>query len=354
MAADHYLTAELEVGGARRTFLIDTGAAFSLIDDDVAASLGLVSVGKQPMIDFSGVRRDVDAVRIPSLRLGSLEALEVGAAVIDMSGFDAIECEPIAGLIGMNVLRGAIELDVSGGWLRLASSMSLLAPRAGGVTIKAYPPSYLLHLPPPTRTLAPTPVTVDTGSPGAITVTKAMARRLATGPRLRRDVLSQSLNSARPRRERHDLFLWPDATLAGLELEGVRVEVAGSATIGLAVLRSFVVRVDREAQTLTFWPDPSRPPPRGLEGLGVWIAAEGEAGRVRSVTRGSPASAAGLRLGEPVVSLDGARLAEMTAQARCTALRDLHKKEQVRVGVRRAGAVVEVALTRRTMLAPPR
>ena len=349
VTADRYLVADVGIGDLTRPFLVDTGASMSLLDDDVAAALGLASIGETRIVDFEGARRDVKVVRLASLSLGGLQLADVGMAVTDLDWHADAECKPIAGVLGNNVLSGAIELDVGAGALRLASSADRFAPRPGGVTAMAYPPTYNVNLPPFVATLVPHPVVIDTGSPMAITVARAVERKLRPGPALTVQSTVGGVNSSRM--ATRSLFAWSAAPIAGLDLEGVAtIGGAGSTTIGLGVLRGYVVRVDREARTLTFWP--GRGPTRGMASMGFGVERAEAGARVSWLVDGSPASTAGLRFGDVIVAVDGAPLAAMEVGARCVAIRDLHRRERARLGVRRGEVVVEIEVERRELLPP--
>lgn len=58
--------------------------------------------------------------------------------------------------------------------------------------------------------------------------------------------------------KREHVFLWPKLAIGGLDLEGVlTVGDAGATTLGLGVLRHFVVRIARSPLLMTLWPGPT-------------------------------------------------------------------------------------------------
>ncbi len=349
VTADRYLIAEVKLGAEPRSALIDTGASMSVIDDDLAAALGLATVGTAPVIDFEGKRASAPVVRVPSLTLGGVPLRDVGMVVLDLDTLGDAECKNIGAVIGNNVMRGAIEVDVGGGVVRLAASPERLGARPGGLTSSSYPPSYNVLLPPVVTTFLPQPVWVDTGSPMTITATRSVVRRLDVGASLALTTVAGGVHGRTARPVKRRLFAWSGPPIGGLDLTGVStVGGAGSTTIGLGVLRSFVMRVDREARTITLWPNDT-PLRKGIDSFGLAIDPTDEP-RVYWLIEGSPASEAGVRWGDRVVSIDGEALAAMAKPARCLAIRDLNKREAVRLGIARGSGVQEVALKRRQLL----
>ena len=350
VSSDRFLVAEVEVAGRPLNFIVDTGAPTSVLDDEVAAALGLTAIGTTPIADFQGRRLRLPVVRVPVMRLGGVEVRDVGMVVSDLSASSRVECKPIAGILGNNVMRGAVELDIGAGRVRLGSSMAELGARAGGSSGMAYPPTYNINLPPAVATFIPSPVALDTGSPMAITVTRAVDRKLGVGAALAVETTVGGVHGDSPDSVQMRIYPWPRTPVGGLDLAGVwTLGGAGSTTIGLAVLRSFVVRMDREARTVTFWPG-EQPLRRGLESFGLGLGVRGDGAVVTWLVAGSPASEVGLRFGERVVALDGVKLQGQEPQARCLAVRDLARREQVRVSVVRDGRVVELALVRRALV----
>ncbi|MBK6843223.1 MAG: clan AA aspartic protease [Gemmatimonadetes bacterium] len=132
MTADRYLIAEVKLGAEPRSALIDTGASMSVIDDDLAAALRAGDRRHRAGDRLRGKRASAPVVRVPSLTLGGVPLRDVGMVVLDLDTLGDAECKNIGAVIGNNVMRGAIEVDVGGGVVRLAASPERLGARPGG------------------------------------------------------------------------------------------------------------------------------------------------------------------------------------------------------------------------------
>lgn len=88
---------------------------------------------------------------------------------------------------------------------------------------------------------------------------------------------------------------------------------------------------------------------RALEGrytgIGVWLARVGGQLRVTSVLPASPAGAAGVRVGDEIISLDGTPLAERSVPQVVTAMRG-DVGTELRFGLRRSGVDQQVLIRR--------
>lgn len=341
----HWLMTEATIAGRTLHLVVDTGAANSLLSPELARALGLPQVGAVPVVDFEGRRKQLPVVT-GTLTLGDAEFREVGFVVSDTADLTAAACRPVDGLLGQNLLfQTAYEIDVMGQQLRLASSAERLPPREGGQQLRLAPPSYLAHLQAPARGLIPRFMTIDTGSPYALT---AEARVMAALPIADSVAVTTRMSGlhGQGRLREETLFAWPDVPVDGLDLRGVDTRGGrGSTTIGLRVLNSFVIRVDPRRSTLQLWPT-GAPLPRGHATLGVSVDVAGKSLSVTRVVPRSSAARAGVVLGDVVLAVDGVALADLPDQDRCVIGRDLHTRARVRLTLGRAGQTREVELER--------
>ncbi len=341
----HWIVAEASIAGRTVRLVVDTGAANSLLSPALARSLALPQVGTVPVVDFENRRKQLPVVTA-GLTLGGALFRDVGFVVADTTELSAAACQPIDGLLGQNVLyQTTYEIDIHGLRLRLASGPEQLPPREGGQQLRLAPPSYLAHLRAPARGLMPRFMTIDTGSPYALTAEDAVMRVLPIADSVRAPTMMSGLHGkARVREE--TLFAWPDVPVGGLDLRGVDAKGGrGSTTLGLQVLDSYVVRVDPRRFTLQLWPT-GAPLPRGHAVLGLGFDVADKSWSVTRVVPRSPAERAGLAIGDVVLAIDGVALADMSAQDRCLLGRDFAARPQVRLTVVHAGQSREVELVR--------
>ena len=348
----HWLMAEATIAGRTVHLVVDTGAANSLLSPELARELGLPQVGTVPVVDFEGRRKPLPVVT-GALTLGDAEFREVGFVVRDTAELAAAACRPIDGLLGQNVLfQTAYEIDAMGQQLRLASGPEQLPPREGGQQLRLAPPSYLAHLQAPGRGLIPRFMTIDTGSPYALTAESRVMAALSITDSVRVTTRMSGLHGKGRLRE-ETLFAWPDVPVGGLDLRGVDTRGGrGTTTIGLQVLNSFVIRVDPRRSTLQLWPT-GAPLPRGHSMLGVGFDVVGKSWSVTRVVPRSPAERAGIVTGDVVLAVDGVALAGLSDQDRCVLGRDFSARPQVRLTLGPAGQPREVALERAAIFPGP-
>ncbi len=341
----HWIVAEATIAGRTVTLVVDTGAANSLLSPQLARELALPQVGTVPVVDFERKRKQLPVVTA-ALTLGTAQFNQVGFVVADITDLAAAACRPIDGLLGQNVLyQTTYEIDIHALRLRLASSAEQLPARDGGQQLRLAPPSYLAHLPAPARGLMPRYMTIDTGSPYAITAEDAVMAVLPITDSVHAPIPMSGLHGGAKVRD-ETLFAWPDTPVGGLDLRGVDARGGrGATTLGLQVLDSFIVRVDPRHFTLQVWPTDA-PLPRGHAMLGVGFDTTDTSWSVNRVVPRSPAAQAGIAVGDVVVALDGARLKDMSTSDHCAARRDFATRPRVRLTLEHAGQIREVDLER--------
>ncbi len=100
-------------------FVVDTGATLCVISRRVAELVGISADAETPMISLGTAGGIIQAplVQVQSIKVGELEAREVGAVVLDIPEFPP----QIAGLLGLSFLgRFKVSIDVENGRMILA------------------------------------------------------------------------------------------------------------------------------------------------------------------------------------------------------------------------------------------
>ncbi|MFD1658163.1 aspartyl protease family protein [Streptomyces caeni] len=103
-------------------FVLDTGASSSVVDDDVASSLGLPRTGEKQTISGVVGSEKVPFARLADWRVGDVELGASTPAVVDLDRNG--KRTGAKGLLGSDVLSrfGHITVDYAGGKLRLPAS----------------------------------------------------------------------------------------------------------------------------------------------------------------------------------------------------------------------------------------
>lgn len=352
VVAAPWLVVEASVNGSPARLVVDTGSAVSTLDPGFAARAGLRSASFVRSDDFEGQRAKRDVMVADRLDLGGMVFTEVGFVATAMSAVNARSCLPVDGTLGLNVLRhAAFEIDVQGETMVLAPSAEALPVRDGGETLRLDPDSDGARVSVSGGGAEHRAMVIDTSSSLGLVASPKLMKELPVPTTVPgRGALPQGLRTSSDEVSAVEFFAWPAVDVGGLDLAGVDA-VGGLATtsMGLGVLSRYLVRFETGANTVRLWPG-EEPPPRGLHDLGVrWSAASSI---VTFMADGSPAQQAGIELGDRVMEIDGAPLAELEDQERCWLALQAPQSDALSVRLERGGKTFDVQLQARAILAP--
>lgn len=338
-------------------FILDTGAAATLIDEALAAELALESRGKQQVVSPLGSgAQELPVVAMTDVSLGSLGVPDFEATVFDLRGL-------LGGGNAADVPRGVLSpndvgdrlvvLDLGGRTARITPGQ---LPEPDGVSVFGYD-----------GPLPEIPVQIgdhrfrvhlDTGSPGGVSLPLSVAKSLplqgepaVVGHARTVDsevkILGATLNGA--------------ARVGGVELANPRIEFLDGAPVGNvggAFLSNHILTIDArrhrvrlsatEAAVSAAGPDERAAPrvmvvSKGHKRYGIRFAGgiDGSPIRVAGVDEGSPAATAGLRSGDLIERMNGVPVAELETADRIAALRG----NPLELGVQRDGEVLELSMS---------
>lgn len=291
-------------------FMIDTGTYLSLIRPDLARQLKLPVKGIEHSRGVGGKGRNFTVYLAKDFIIGG--GMRQPSVALEDS-FDFGYRQDIHGALAAGVLTTIdADLDFDKGELRIYPDGR--GDRPGYVAIESQIP----RIEQPERGSRKISATVmldghpircilDTGAPGRLMLNQASARRLGlwnddrpfapirpngiagTGP-VARIVRVGALEMGGAREER------PLVTLLGNSLSN---EFDG--ILGLSFIRRFNLSIDTRRRQL--WVQPSRQTvsPQRYALSGLWIDHDGDRMSVAAVGTGSPAAAAGIRVGDRIV-----------------------------------------------------
>ncbi len=302
------------VAGARRWWLLDSGASASIVDADFARSLGAGTRGKVGGFGF-GKLFTLGFVRLPPLVLPTHDGpLQLGAQIVMSSrGLSAASYEPqIAGILGFDFLsRFIVRIDYA------ASELTLFDVNYHFVTPPPWqdaPHKYRMPtLVAQVDNLPPGRFSIDTGAQfSSFFYPYAAANHL-----LRRwgvEHVSAGMNGVQLDRLcrfehlrlgrftlRNPLFNVPAAAGLGTAAVG---ELAGN--LGASALRNFVLWLDCSRQRIALERGTLFNRSLALDGSGMLVGmAEDGRAMVSFVAAGTPAEQAGLHPGDIFEAVDG-------------------------------------------------
>jgi predicted aspartyl protease len=229
------------VAGRTVQAVLDSGAQYSAIDGDLAASLALPAATPLPMVAF-GVSGSPSLTRAVSLDvdLGAFALKGLRAATLELGQLTGLTRQPFQLLLGRDVLRTLVlEADFPAGRVAVFAP-ARWSPPAGAVAAPTRPRNGGLLVPVRIEAAPPVEVLLDTGATGALALSEAVAQ-------------AAGLLDGRPLRR------GPAVTLGGVSEDG----------LALAREVEFAGHRIRDLEVQIYKPARHAPAPGGLLGLGV-------------------------------------------------------------------------------------
>lgn len=336
-----WIALDVELGGQRGHWLIDTGASRNLVSPALAGRLGLQPRGSVIADTVLGPVRGGE-VNLPALRLGGFERPGQTALAMDLSTLIGVAADGIDGVLGVPFLDGVqLDLDLRDWVARFAHGDASDCP-AGSSAL-----ALTRHRTLPVITLAAVgkpavgeAYVLDTGNPAALLRVEASAADAAT-PGL-------ALPGG------HRLTLLPRATIGAQTRSAVPVvRVTAPAIVksfggrlrglaGTALLDGARWRLDLARDQLCVEAISVATP----GGFGLALERRGSDLRLSTVLAGGPAARAGLREGDLVTRWPGGDTSRPLADLWAA----VQGRDEIVVGVSEPAR--EVTL-RRALFAPP-
>lgn len=322
------LFVEAAANGETREFIFDTGSP-SIIDRDFADALGLETVGRNTGVDANGNPVTMEIAVLDTLRLGDTIFRRVPVLVFDFSSLPTGRCLIDGGVLGSEILPGsAWRIDAGRGELGVAESADRLGESEPDLRAALHDFGYP-HAPVVDYAIGDIDdrALFDTGSAEEVTLFARVAESDAVRARIVPGSLLQGAGyegeSAGGRGETGPLarFTLEDFRIGGQEFGRVRSSVRGvpPSLVGAGLLDTYTVTLDYPGEGFLLErrgaPAPDRPE------MGYSVAFTGEHAEIVQLFANSPAAAAGLRLGDRVVAIDGRSLEVSGAADRCAAVR---------------------------------
>jgi predicted aspartyl protease len=298
---------EVTINGRPTIALLDTGAAASWVDEDLAAELGIGALWKLAAEDRSGpyVRNDRT---VPSvIGIGADVEEEVALGLIDVGAIvgELPEGEPRPrAIIGLDVLKKyVIGLDFDRSVVEFAPADGYTAfPPSGALTLNKNSGLRMLRV---TLDGRDADAVIDTGATSAVHVSIAFEGVDALAAAQASQMLVSTV---------HGIHQRPIASLKNVEFAGrqfasvpatLSAQPIGNgvdAVVGMQLLSQFNLVLDFPRSRMWMSPNANFGKPFRRDRVGLHTLDE-EGGRVVLVASGSPAEKAGFRIGDVVTEM---------------------------------------------------
>ena len=327
------------------SLLIDTGASSVLISPAVSAALGL-NVRSAGTTSGAGSRRArIGRTELAVLTVGAMRFHHVRAVVLDLGEIRrGIGFARFDGIIGFSILHGLrtrVDMDTS----RLTLSTAALPAPPGARAVPFELAGELIHLPGRIDGI-PGTVVLDTGDRSSLTIFRGFAR--AHGVYDRPAGVRNALTGFGVGGPVYgDVFRVRSLSVLGVAIPGVVARASRdrggvfataseAGSIGGGVLRRFDVIYDYPARTLLVWRSRGFGAADRYDPAGMWLSLGPHGPVVTALRAGGPAAAAGLRVSDVVLAVDGRSVAGGSLPALRDRLNARADGTRVRLTIRRA------------------
>ncbi len=316
---NNHIYIDARVNGRPLRVMLDTGG-LNVLTPPTTEALGLKSEGSFQARGTGEKSASFGLTRVNEVQIGDATVINQTFYVLPLQDLDKVEGVPLAGLVGFEVFRRfVVRIDYAQRQLTLMLPEAFQAP-AGATAV---------------------PFTFDEQTPQVEGKIDGIAGKFTidTGSR-------SSLSLHRTFAEKHGLVDKPGKkieALAGwgvggggrglvsraglLELGGVRVPAPVSSialqergafsdpylagNVGGGVLRRFTVTFDYQKQQIWFEPNASYSQEDVWDRSGLWLNRAEDGYRIEDVVAGSPAAAAGLKVGDLVLTVDSRKATDL-------------------------------------------
>lgn len=304
--ADRQILFPISINGRPAEAWLDSGSSATVVDAAFARELGL-ELGDP--ISARGVAGQVAGVRLAraDVKIGDAVIPARRVAVMDLTALRAVTPRPVQVILGREVFQDAVlEIDFASRRIAISPQDRFQPPRARPLPLRR---SGLLKSFPIRVGGVRTEAILDLGNSGALLLDYDFAARrgLLSG---RRTSTQLSVGADGPRTS---LVTSLDRVqVGGVTFNGVTAVATegltshAPANVGLEILSRFHVTVDFAGGRL--WLQPIRGAvgaPFRKNRAGIAVVADADRIRITHVAPGSPAEAAGWRIGEAIVAVDG-------------------------------------------------
>jgi len=359
---NNHIIAQVRIdGGEPLPFLVDTGG-YNVITPSTVSALRLATAGASQASGGGETTSASGYVRIQRLKVGGAS---MGPETVSTFDFSPPEVEGLAlgGMLGVEFLeRFVVRIDYGAKTLTFVDPAKFSAAdrAAAGMGV---PFRFYEHLPQVEGTFDGRPVRLDldTGSRSDVNLTAPFVERAGLRAAFPSGTtVTEGWGAGGPSRAYvgrageltlgHVRIPRPIASLSSAR-HGAFSDSAYDGNVGGGLLKRFVVTFDYANRMVYLAPlahpdaDASR-----FDRVGIWLNQVDEGVKIMDVAAGSPAEAAGLKVGDVVTAIDGARVSQRTLSDVRRSLKLLAPGKTVVIDYSRGGVPGRVPVVPRNLI----
>lgn len=299
------------LAGNDTTMILDSGAGVTVVDKDYAKAIGLKK-GLKITAQGVGGSQEAELVQDVSIEVGNLKLTGVSVAVIDLDDVEKGIGRPIPVILGRELfMSSVVAIDFDRELMTLSPAKNFVAP-AGATEVKLKRDGALHYFPVSIDGLAPVDAAFDLGNGGAISLSREYHERTPQIGKLPSAVGFAGGVGGMHETKRVTL---PTVGIGGYTFRNVPADLGAlkdgpyedRANAGIQMFKPFYLTLDLGNDRMWLKPTGNEPV-FTRDRAGVFVMLEGDHLNVLHVTPNSPASRAGLKKGDKLVTVAGERV----------------------------------------------
>ncbi|MGD0141811.1 MAG: aspartyl protease family protein [Rhizomicrobium sp.] len=356
---NNHIYADVSVNGkGPYQFIFDTGGV-NLVTPPLAAELNLKTQGQMQGGGTGVGHMDVGLTKVAALQLGDATVKDQVFAVMPLNTMSVTEGVGMPGMIGFETFRRFVtRVDYGTGTITLIRP-DAFDPKDSGVAIPFVFDGNSIEVQ-ASYEGATGKFTIDTGSRASLTINGPFAAKYNLAKDSKRIDAIAGWGVGGPSRA---IALRGSAlTIGPMTVKGAVVELstdkggdfAGGAiagNIGAGILKRYIVTLDYEHTTMYLKPVTMAVADLDtFDRAGLWINESDDGYKVVDVTKGAPAEAAGLKVDDDIVAVDGKPATSVPLYEIRRQLRDEAAGTVVTFTVKRGTGTTSVPVTLRDLI----
>jgi hypothetical protein len=310
---NNHIYADAQIDGRPVRILLDTGGA-NIVTPAAAQALGLKSEGSFQARGTGEQSESFGVARVKEVQIGGATVRDQVFLVMPLRDLDKVEGVEFAGILGFEVFkRFVVRIDYAKRVVSLIFPESFQEP-AGATSV---PFTFDETTPQIEGKIdgVPGKFTIDTGSRSSLSLLRPFAEKNGffekTGPKI--EALAgwgvggggRGLVTRAGLLELGTVKIPAPVTTVALQERGAFSDPYVAGNVGGGALRRFTVTFDYRNHRIFFEPNASAGTPDVWDRSGLWMNLTEGGYRIEDVVAGSPAAAAGLKVGDTVLSVNG-------------------------------------------------
>lgn len=322
---NNHIYIDARFNGRPLRVMLDTGGV-NILTPPTAEAMGLAAEGSFQARGTGEKLESFGLTRVQEVQVGGATVRNQLFYVMPFRDLDKVEGVPLTGLLGFEVFkRFVVRIDYT------ARQVTLLLPDAfqapAGATVVPFTFDEMTPQVDGKLDGIPGRFTIDTGSRSSLTVHRLFAEKngLFDKPGKKIEALAgwgvggggRGLVTRAGLLELGGVRVPAPVASIALQQRGASADTYLAGNVGGGVLRRFTVTFDYGRQKIYFEPNASYNQEDIWDRSGLWLNRADEGYRVEDVVADSPAAAAGLKVGDLVLTVNGRKATELPlAEAR--------------------------------------